>query len=60
MSAGRKILLLHDAGDAPAGLDTIAVAMRALGDAVVVRPCAEPYDTVLDALEAADSVAYWR
>ncbi|MBK6982528.1 MAG: hypothetical protein IPH30_14200 [Betaproteobacteria bacterium] len=60
MSAGRKILLLHDAGDAPEGLDAIAEAMRALGDEVVLRPCAEPYDAVLDALAAVDSVVFWR
>ena len=56
----RKILILHEAGPLPAEVGELAGDMRALGAEVVVRPCCEPYDAVLDAVEAADSVVFWR
>ncbi|MBL0141726.1 MAG: hypothetical protein IPP91_06560 [Betaproteobacteria bacterium] len=56
----KKILLLHETGEAPADLAELAGDMRALGAEVVVRACAEPYAAVLDAVEAADSIVFWR
>lgn len=55
----KNILLLHEAGASPAGIDTLAAEARAKGDQVDVRPCAEPYDAVLDAIAAADTVVFW-
>lgn len=55
----RNILLLHEAGSLPAGLEELAAEARAQGAEVVVRPCAEPYEQVLDAIQAADTVAFW-
>ncbi len=55
----RKILLLHEGGEAPADLADLAGSLRGLGAEVAVRPCAAPYDTVLDAVERADSVVFW-
>jgi hypothetical protein len=56
----KKILLLHETGEAPDGLAELAGEMRALGADVVTLACAEPYGAVLDAVEAADSVVFWR
>jgi hypothetical protein len=55
----KKILLLHETGEAPDGLAELAGEMRALGAEVVIRACAEPYGNVLDAVEAADSIVFW-
>jgi hypothetical protein len=56
----KKILLLHDGGEAPQGVSELAGDLRALGAEVAVAPCAEPYDAVLDAVANADSVVYYR
>ena len=56
----KKILVLHEAGAVSAELDELAGDMRALGADVVLHPCAAPYDAVLDAVAAADSVVFWR
>ena len=55
----KKILLLHDGAVAPAGLPELAGQLRGLGADVSVRPCAEPYDAVLDAVAQAESVVFW-
>ena len=54
-----NILLLHEAGSLPAGLEELAAEARAQGASVVVQPCAEPYDAVLDAIEKAGTVVFW-
>jgi 2-hydroxychromene-2-carboxylate isomerase len=59
MSMEKNIHLIHDAGSPPAGLAELAAEARAQGAGVVVRPCAEPYDAVLDAIEKADTVVFW-
>ncbi len=56
----KKILILHETDAAFAELDELAADLRALGAEVVLNPCAAPYDTVLDAVAAADSVVFWR
>lgn len=56
----RKILLLHDGGEAPSELKVLAGELGALGARVVVAPCAEPYGAVLDAVAQADSVVFYR
>ena len=56
----KKILVLHEAGAAPAQLDELARDMHALGAEVVVRPCAAPYEAVLDAVAAAETIVFWR
>ncbi len=56
----QKILLLHDEGPPPEGLAELAAQARAGGAEVTVRPCAEPYGAVLDAVAGADKVVYYR
>ena len=56
----KKILILHEAGAVAAELGELAADLRALGAEVVLGPCAAPYDAVLDAVAAADSVVFWR
>ncbi len=56
----KHILLLHDAAGDAAGLAELALEMRENGAEVEVRPCAEPYEAVLDAVAAADTVVFWR
>ena len=56
----KKILILHEAGADSAQIVELAGDLRALGAEVVLGPCAAPYDAVLDAVAAADSVVYWR
>jgi hypothetical protein len=55
----RKVLVLHEPGAAPAGATALAGDLRALGAEVALRPCEAPYDAVLDAVAAADSVLFW-
>ncbi len=55
----RNILLLHDAGSLPAGIEDLAAQAHAQGAEVKVLACAEPYDAVLDAIEKADTVLFW-
>lgn len=55
----KKILLLHEGGEAPQGLSELAGDLRSLGAEVVVARCAAPYDAVLDAVEKADSVVFY-
>lgn len=56
----KKILILHEAGADSAQFGELAGDLRALGAEVAVSPCAAPYDAVLDAVAAADSVVFWR
>lgn len=56
----KKILVLHESGDVSAELNEVAADLRALGAEVVLGACAAPYDAVLDAVAAADSVVFWR
>ena len=60
MSADRKVLVLHERDGAPADLAAQVDALRALGLQVDVRACAEPYEDILDATLAADTVVFWR
>lgn len=54
------ILLLHEPGAPPSGLEDLAAALRASGAEVELRPSGEPYADVLDAVARADRVVYWR
>lgn len=56
----KKILVLHDPPAPPREVEALAAAMGAQGAEVVALACAEPYDAVLDAVAAADTVLFWR
>lgn len=55
----RNVLILLDPASPANAADALAESLRAEGAQVAVRPCAAPYDTVLDAIEAAESVVFW-
>ncbi len=56
----KTILLLHDGPEAPQTISDLAGDLRGLGADVRLAPCAEPYDAVLDAVAAADTIVYYR
>ncbi|MBK7063150.1 MAG: hypothetical protein IPI03_00820 [Rubrivivax sp.] len=60
MSADRTVLVLHEPDGAPDDLAAQVEALRALGLQVDVRACVEPYDQILDATLAADTIVFWR
>ena len=60
MTMPKKILLLHDAPEAPPAVAELAQELQAGGAEVRLAPCAEPYGGVLDAVAEADSVVYFR
>jgi hypothetical protein len=60
MSVDRKVLVLHEPEGAPDDLAAQIEALRALGLKVDVRACAEPYEEILDATLAADTVVFWQ
>ena len=55
----RRVLILLDPATPASAVDALADSLRAEGARVAVRACAAPYDSVLDAIEAAESVVYW-
>ena len=55
----RNILILMDPASPATSADVLAESLRAEGAQVAVLACAAPYDTVLDAIEAAESVLFW-
>ena len=55
----RKILLLHEPGQVPADLDALAADLKAQGAEVALKACGAPYEAVLDAVAASDSVLFW-
>jgi hypothetical protein len=55
----RNVLILLDPASPAASADALAASLRAEGAQVAVRTCAAPYDAVLDAIEAAESVVFW-
>lgn len=55
----RNVLILLGPASPASSADALAEALRAEDVQVTVRVCAAPYDTVLDAIEAAESVVFW-
>lgn len=55
----RNVLILLDPAAPATSADALAESLRAEGAQVAVRACAAPYEAVLDAIEAAESVLYW-
>ena len=55
----KRVLLLHEPGAPAEEVSVLADGLRAQGAAVSVRPCEAPYEDVLDAVAAADSVVFW-
>lgn len=55
----RNVLILLDPAAPTGSADALVESLRAEGAQVAVRSCAAPYDAVLDAVEAAESVLYW-
>jgi hypothetical protein len=60
MTVDRKVLVLHEPEGSPDDLAAQIEALRGLGLHVDVRACAEPYDEILDAALAADTVLFWH
>lgn len=60
MTMPKKILLLHDAPEAPPAVAELAQELQAGGAEVRLAPCAEPYGAVLDAVAEADTLVYYR
>lgn len=55
----RNVLILVAPASPATSADALADSLRAEGARVAVRACAAPYDSVLDAIEAAESVVFW-
>lgn len=55
----RNVLILLDPASSASTAEPLAESLRAEGAHVAVRMCTAPYDGVLDAIEAAESVVFW-
>lgn len=64
MTAPKRILILYSEADLDATrrerLRALAASLTQLGAVVAIEACDGRYDAALDAVEAADSVVFWR
>jgi hypothetical protein len=60
MNTSRNILFLYSDNEAPVVVAQLAEAIARLGSNATVREmCKGQYDSILEAVEIADTVVYW-
>lgn len=60
MTTHHRIVILYPAGCPPADLPGLSRALESENAEVALVECTAPYENVLNAIEYADSVIFWR